>query len=157
MVLKNFLKDSIESKNPDTRLAAVQKLDASNAENQKRLGQLAGADPDLRVRMTALKKMTDPVLLSELVSARVDVDEAEASALSASLASALASSELDKKSIDRMLGLKSDSVSLAVACHASAALFLSRVITLPECLRLRSWKIRRSLLNVQGRCVPETK
>jgi len=119
MVLKNFLKDSIESKNPDTRLAAVQKLDASNAENQKRLGQLAGADPDLRVRMTALKKMTDPVLLSELVSARVDVDEAEASALSASLASALASSELDKKSIDRMLGLKSDSVSLAVACHAS--------------------------------------
>ncbi|MBX2826411.1 MAG: hypothetical protein KTR33_16870, partial [Gammaproteobacteria bacterium] len=62
-MLKNFLKDNIESRDPAVRRAAIEKLE-DNESTQKKCLQLVRTDEDLGVRIAAVKRATDaPALL----------------------------------------------------------------------------------------------
>jgi len=65
-VLKHFLKDGLESRDPSTRLDAIGKLDVSRTDDHSRLVELARADEDSGVRVAAVRKINILPTLFEL-------------------------------------------------------------------------------------------
>lgn len=64
-MLKNFLKDNIESRDPAVRRTAVEKME-DNDSNQKKCLQLARTDDDLSVRSAAVGRVTDAAALLKM-------------------------------------------------------------------------------------------
>ena len=121
-MLKNFLKENIESKKPETRLAAVRNLDISSSGNQEKLADVAATDTDDSVRLAALERLTDInalVRLFKLESSKGDSSAQFNVMIRNRLESRIAEPDQDLAMLTDLTASGDVDLSVLFACHAS--------------------------------------
>ena len=114
-MLKGFInKNGLDAEKAEQRLAAIEKLNNPDPEVQSQLQLLALEDPDKRVRLAAVEKITD---LKHLLSICDKATEGEAGKIELRIAEVLESSNVES-SVRDLLPSASDRFKLLVACSS---------------------------------------
>lgn len=128
-MLKNFLKDNIESRDPAVRRAAIEKLENSES-NQKRCLQLARTDEDPGVREAAVKRVADAAALLKMQLGRSGESQGDSPQPTPELSLAiserlveLVSSDtlLTRSQIDALILIPGSAGPMLVCCHCPDA------------------------------------
>ena len=119
-MLKIF-KDTIESKNPQTRLAALKKLDLTKPEDQLALQKLAAQDSDDNVRLAAIERVNDLLTLSPLLGdTGTDIPKSLRAAAGVRIAQLLADPvQSNTTSNARLAAAGSREACVLIACYAA--------------------------------------
>ncbi len=121
MHVKNFLKsDRFHHRNPDTRRAAIESLDADDPKSPALFHELASKDEDASVRIAAINRLDDvPLLLSLLETDAVDPQPVRPQ-VHARIMGLLEAGRCTDTDIDLLLAQRGESWLMAVAAHCAS-------------------------------------